>query len=57
MKTTSLKERQNLTELTVPCTIAGMGECDSPATWSHPELLEKVIKDGNNGINISDHGD
>jgi len=57
MKTTSLKERHNLTELTVPCTIAGMGERDSPATWSHPELLENVIKDGNNGTNIRDRGD
>ena len=46
-----------MTELTVTCAIAGMGECDSPATWSHPELLEQVIKDRNNGINISDHGD
>lgn len=38
------------------CAIAGMGEGDSPATRSHPELLEQVIKDGNNGINIGDHG-
>jgi len=40
----------------VSCTIAGMGVGDFPATWSHPELLEQVIKDGNNGINIGDHG-
>jgi hypothetical protein len=32
-----------------------MGEGDSPATWSYPELLEQVNKDGNNGINIGDH--
>jgi len=57
MKTsTSLKERHSLNKLTVSCTIPGMGEGDSPATWSHPELLEQVIKNGNNGINIGDHG-
>jgi hypothetical protein len=33
-----------------------MGKGDSPGTWSHPGLLEQVIKDRNNGINISDHG-
>lgn len=34
--------KQSLTELRVICSLVGEWEADSPATWSHPSLLEPV---------------
>jgi len=47
----SLHERQSLAALRVICTMAGEGGEDAlPDTWSHPNVLEPIMKGGNNFI-------